>query len=360
LTKAGSREIVEAFSTENSDSFLYYRLHATTRPGGRGERVAVIRLIMHIRHKLAIAVLIWLCCIGSPAQDLAPRAYLITPVHANAVTLTWSFYTGGLDFNGVVPITGATGTYHVPVFSYYHSFDFFGRSANVAASLPYAVGTFSGSVLGTSTSIYRSGLADMTARFSVNLFGGPRMELPQFVKWKQKRVVGASLKIIAPTGQYNPSHLINWGLNRWAFRPELGLSQRWGSWLLDTYGGVWFYTTNPDFYSVPTPRRQTQEPVGSFEWHLSRDFKGFYGVKRLGAWASLDGNFWWGGITSLNGIRNLQTQQTASRIGATISLPLTQRQSIKFSYSDGTYVRYGGDYQNVQVAWQYSWVGKKW
>ena len=82
------------------------------------------------------------------AQDLAPRAYLITPVHANAITLTWSFYDGGVNFNGTVPITGATGTYNVPVFSYYHSLNFFGRSANITASLPYAVGTFTGDVLG--------------------------------------------------------------------------------------------------------------------------------------------------------------------------------------------------------------------
>jgi hypothetical protein len=30
------------------------------------------------------------------AQDLAPRAYTITPVHSNAVILTYSFLDGGL------------------------------------------------------------------------------------------------------------------------------------------------------------------------------------------------------------------------------------------------------------------------
>ena len=34
------------------------------------------------------------------AQDLAPRAYLITPLHSNAINLTYSFYDGGLEFNG--------------------------------------------------------------------------------------------------------------------------------------------------------------------------------------------------------------------------------------------------------------------
>jgi hypothetical protein len=145
---------------------------------------------------------------------------------------------GGLNFNGAIPITGATGTYSVPVVSYYHPFGFFGRSANVTAFLPYGVGTFQGSVLGTQRQVYRSGLLDLTLRFSVNLKGGPAMAMPQFVKWKQKTLLGASLTVVAPTGQYDPTHLVNWSINRWAFKPELGYSRRWGNWVLDGYGGV--------------------------------------------------------------------------------------------------------------------------
>src|SRR5580698_965246 len=96
------------------------------------------------------------------AQDLAPRAYIITPVHSNAVTITWSFFDGGVNFNGTVPIANATGTYYVPVLSLYHSLNFFGRSANVTASLPYGVGNFQGDVAGQSEQIYRSGLLDST------------------------------------------------------------------------------------------------------------------------------------------------------------------------------------------------------
>src|SRR5215475_13448109 len=107
---------------------------------------------------------IFCCCSATPAsgQDLAPRAYFITPVHSNAVTLSWSFYNGGLDFNGVLPIENAHGTYSVPVFSYYHAFRFFGRSANFVTSLPYGVGNFSGDVQGRSGSVYRSGLLDFS------------------------------------------------------------------------------------------------------------------------------------------------------------------------------------------------------
>lgn len=81
---------------------------------------------------------------------------------------------------------GGTGTYSVPAISDYHSFSLFGRSANVAGVLRYGVGTFQGSVLGTQRQVYRSGLLDLTLRFSVDLKGGPAMAAPQFVKWKKK------------------------------------------------------------------------------------------------------------------------------------------------------------------------------
>ena len=51
------------------------------------------------------------------AQDLGPRAYVITPTHSNAITLTWSFFDGSIAFNGVGPISGATGRYMVPIFN---------------------------------------------------------------------------------------------------------------------------------------------------------------------------------------------------------------------------------------------------
>ena len=78
------------------------------------------------------------------AQDLSPRAYVITPLHSNAVTLTWSFYDGSINYNGALPVSGATGTYSVPIFSYYHAFSFFGRSANVVLLCRTRRGTFRG------------------------------------------------------------------------------------------------------------------------------------------------------------------------------------------------------------------------
>lgn len=306
---------------------------------------------MQIRFVVALLVSLASAAAQLYAQDLAPRAYVITAVHSNAINTTWSFYDGGLNLNGTIPVTNATGTYNVAIFSYYHSLNFFGRSANIVAYLPYGVGTFQGDLSEQHRSVYRSGLLDSSFRFSVNLMGGPAMQPKEFANWKQKRLLGLSLRMVAPTGQYSGKKLVNWGSNRWAFKPELGYSERWGHWVLDGYAGVWFYTTNSAFYAGPVTKPQDEAPIGALEGHLSYDVK-----PRL--WVSLDANFWSGGITSLSGIRNLATKQTGSRIGGTVSFPISKHQSIKVSYSDGTYIIFGGNYQNVSVSWQYSWVGR--
>lgn len=311
---------------------------------------------MRNRLRLRLAATLLSCSLGTVfAQDLAPRAYVITPVRTNAVTVAWSFFDGSINFNGALPVNGATGTYSIPILSLYHSFGLFGRSANVVASLPYAFGHFRGTVAGAESELYRSGLADSVYRFSINLRGAPAMSLRDFSKWKQKMLIGASLKVIAPTGQYDPTKLINWGTNRWSFKPEIGYSQRLGKWVVDGYAGVLLFTTNHDFFSrnsfTPGTHSQTQNPIGALEGHLSYDFK-----PRL--WVSLDGNFWFGGKTSIDGVENSLTYETNSRLGGTASVPLTEHQSVKFSYSNGTYIRYGGNYQNVSLAWQYSWFGK--
>ena len=72
------------------------------------------------------------------------------------------------------------------------------------------------------------------------------MKLDEIRQWRQGTLFGASLKVVAPTGQYDPTKLINLGGNRWAFKPELGYSGRFGRFILDGYAAAWFFTRNPD------------------------------------------------------------------------------------------------------------------
>lgn len=179
------------------------------------------------------------------------------------------------------------------------------------------------------------------------------MKMPLFLQWKQKKLLGISVAVQFPTGQYDRTKLINVGNHRWGIKPEVGYSERWGKWILDAYGAVWFFTKNPQFFSrngfFPGAQSKTQKPIGVLEVHFSHDFK-------PGIWVSADANFWYGGRTSVNGVQNPNSLQRNSRLGATAAFRVSKHQSVKVSYARGAYIRFGGDFQAVSVAWQYAWV----
>jgi len=82
------------------------------------------------------------------------------------------------------------------------------------------------------------------------------MPVEQFLKWRQKTILGVSLRVIAPTGQYSPAQLINWGINRWAFKPEFGYSRARSKWVVDGYCGAWFYTQTRRSFIFRVPHRR--------------------------------------------------------------------------------------------------------
>jgi hypothetical protein len=82
------------------------------------------------------------------------------------------------------------------------------------------------------------------------------MSINEFRYWRQKTVVGASLTAVVP------------GSNRWAVKPEIGLSQRWSRWILDAYGAVWFFTVKNHYYTGRLA--QTELPMGAVEMHRRR------------------------------------------------------------------------------------------
>ena len=300
-------------------------------------------------------LIVWLAPALCTAQDLAPRAYLPLPVSSNAVIVTYGFSDGELLFDPTLPITDATGIIHAPVLTLYHAFNFFGRSANITGSLPYAIGDFEGLVSDQQRAAHRSGMADIMVRTAVNLVGAPSLTPAAFVKTPLPRsMLGVRLKVLAPTGKYDPTLLINVGTNRWAFKPELGYTRRAGPVTLDMYAGVWFFTTNNEFYNggatAPLNTR-TQEPIGAFEFHVSYDVR-----PRL--WISADINYWRGGRTSVNSRESTNSLQANSRVGVTGSIPLSRRQSLKMSYSEGMIVRIGGNFRVLSAGWQYGWVGR--
>jgi hypothetical protein len=224
------------------------------------------------------------------------------------------------------------------------SVNLFGRSASLGFVLPYTVGHLEGQYIGEFTEVDRSGLRDPLVRVAVNLFGAPAMTLKEFASYRQKTNVGVSLVVGMPLGEYDPSKLINLGSNRWAFKPEIGVSKVFGPWTFELYGGVWLFTDNTDFFGGQV---REQDPIGATQIHLLRTFK-----PRL--WVAFDANFYTGGRTKVGDRINLDLQRN-SRIGVTVSVPLSTRQSLKFAYSRGAYTTIGADFQAVIAGYQYLW-----
>ena len=173
------------------------------------------------------------------------------------------------------------------------------------------------------------------------------MTLREFMKYQPKTNIAVSVLINLPTGQYDPGKIVNIGTNRWAFKPEVGLSRTFGNWQMDAYAGVWLFAANEDHVNGTL----TQDPLSSLEFHMT------YNV-RPGLWAGLDTNFYWGGRTTI-GSTPSPVEFDNSRIGGTISVPVARSQSIKFSVSTGTLATSGGNFTSFGMAYNLVWGGTK-
>jgi hypothetical protein len=230
----------------------------------------------------AIAILIFGCAARLNAQQLEPRAYSISPDGVNIAVVSYGHSTGDLNFDPSIPIDDANARINNIAATYVRAINFTGRSANVGLVVPYVWGNLEGDYLGSHVEAYRSGLTDSFARFSVNLYGAKAMQLKEFAAYHQRTNLGASVVVSAPTGQYDPAKLVNVGTNRWAFKPEVGLSYatKRTRLILDGYVGVWLYTANNNFQG----RTKTQSPIYNSQFHISYDIK-----PRM--WLAFDANF---------------------------------------------------------------------
>ena len=179
---------------------------------------------------------------------------------------------------------------------------------------------------------------------SINFIGAPALALSEFKDYKQNFVVGASLQVFLPLGQYDPLRLVNLGTNRFTIKPELGVSKTLGHLQVEITGGISFYTTNYDFYQGKT---RSQAPIGSIQGHVNYNFK-------KGIWAALDGTYYWGGHTTVDGIQGKDLQKN-TRLGLTVAFPLGIHHSLKVNLSTGVSTRTGSDYDVAGLIWQYRW-----
>jgi hypothetical protein len=115
---------------------------------------------------------------------------------------------------------------------------------------------------------------------------------------------------------------------------------------LELAAAATFYTDNPDFFGGKT---REQDPLYSMQGHLIYSF-------RSGIWAALNGTYYTGGRTTVDGVPGNDVQQT-SRVGMTVTLPVDRHNSVKFYASTGVSTRTGGDFDAIGIAWQHRWGG---
>jgi hypothetical protein len=283
---------------------------------------------------------------GAHAQDIEPRAISNAPVGVNFLIASYAYTQGGLAFDTAVPVTDAQFHTSNAYLAYVRSFGIFGTSAKASAVVPYTWLSGSARLAGQPHERVVDGLGDALFRLSVNLYGAPALTLQEFTTWRQDLIIGASFQVSVPVGQYDSTRAVNLGTNRWAFTPQLGVSQALGPVTLELTGSATFFTDNTNFFNGNT---RSQDPLYSFQGHAIFDLP--YGI-----WASLDATYFTGGSTSINGVAN-DDRQSNWRFGGTASFPLGRRYSVKIYGSHGAYARTGNNFELVGIALQYRWGG---
>ena len=283
---------------------------------------------------------------ASPAsgQDLEPRFLSPAPVGMSFGILAYGYSFGNVLLDQSLPLEGVNARIHGVTAAYARSVGLFGRSAQVAVALPMAHATWSGRVAGTDSSTTRMGLGDPLISLSVNLYGAPALKRAEYATYRPRTLVGMTVKVRVPVGQYDDSKFFNLGSNRWSFSPRLGVARYMGRFAVEGYGAAWFFTTNSNFFGGS---RVSQSPIYALQAHASY-------THRPGLWAAVSFGQSFGGSLVVDEVDNGQSQ-TNNRVGVTAAIPVSRRHSLKLAYTNGFSTRAGADFDTIVAAWQVRW-----
>lgn len=292
---------------------------------------------------LSLLLVASLCATVPVAQELSPRAYWPAPTGTKVLVTGYTYAEGDVYFDPSVPLNGVDSQVNVALLAYMQTLNLWGRSSNILLELPYSWGTTTGLLDETPSEKDFAGFANMGITMMINLVGAPAMTREDFQAFRTEPepIIGASLKIVPPTGRYDSDQLINVGKNRWAARAQLGtIWPIWPTWLVELDAGVWYFGDDDEFIVG----KQEQEPVYSIKANLIKRFS-------PGFWASLDFTYFEGGRQTIDGNR-LSDTQSNSKLGATLVIPFGGRHAIKLGYANGTKTRFGDDFDQWLVAYQ--------
>ena len=280
------------------------------------------------------------------AQELVPRAYWPTPDGTSVGLVSYQKSTGDIVTDPSLPVVGVESDIEFLQLSYQKTFSLRGRTATIQLGLPYSRGDTKGFVDDVFRERHVSGIADTRVRLAVNLLGAPTMDAAGFqaLRREPRPIVGVSVLVQVPTGDYESDKVINIGTNRWSIKPAIGviLPIR-PTWLFEFEVGGWFFGDNDDFLG----ETREQKPILSTEFHLIQRI-------RPGFWASLDANFYVGGRTRIGDAYSDDLQRN-SRVGATVVVPIRRGHALRGSFSTGAVTKSGGDFNMYSLSYIRVW-----
>ena len=279
---------------------------------------------------------------ATQAQELEPRAYANLPKDLNAIALLYGVSRGNVIADPSLPIADFKVTAQTLGLGYVRTFAFAKRLARVQLLTPFTDLTGKLKLNGVDTSGARVGFGDARLRLGINILGSPALSAKEFRTYQQKTLLGVSLITSIPTGLYFRDKRINLGSNRWGFKPEVGISRRFKRIYAEAYTGIWFFTNNKEFL---TNKVLTQEPVFSIQGHLSYYFKNQI-------WIGINANWFTGGQTKIDEAPSGNLENNW-RIGATLSVPINPKNSLKLQFHVGAFTSKGYDYNFVALSYQY-------
>ncbi len=293
---------------------------------------------------LALLVILGMTASSASATDIEPRAYSNIPIGLNFLLAGYGYTKGNVTFAPSVPIENGKMDIHSTALAYVRSLDFWGRSGKVDIIIPEAWLSGQAEVLGQQRDREISGFADPIFRLYVNLFGAPALSMKEFASYQQDIIIGASLAVSPPGGQYDPQKLVNIGTNRWTIKPEIGISKAWGPLIAEFAAGVFVFTDNDQPFLAKT---QEQSQLYNFQGHLIYSFGS-------GIWGAIDANYYTGGRVTRDGKIGDNLQQNW-RVGGTLSFPINRQNSIKISGNTVVHSRTGSFFDTIGITWQYRW-----
>ncbi len=294
----------------------------------------------------AIALCAATACATLRAQDLEPRAYSNAPVGLNFAIGNYAYSKGRVLTDPASSIDNVRIEARNEALALATTLDVFGKSAKFDMAEPYTALDVKGNVFGVPRRRYAAGFSDPLFRFSINFYGAPALKLKDFANYKQDLIVGASLRVGAPLGQYNPNNLVNVGANRWSVRPELGFSKAIGKITAELASGATLFTDNENYLGGHT---RQQAPLFSTQADVSYSFAS-------NCWLAVNAAYYTGGRTAVDGVKS-NDEQEGVRVGATLALPINKLYSVKIYAIKGFNARRGPELSVAGAALQYRWGG---